>query len=216
MQKESEVSNGQPLLLDWKTNTYRFVAEENIYNITGGFEPKQSWFWQADWNLINQGHNIAHAPAVEQRSGDLVPAKGSCNGVSVLFKDVSKGVQKELAIVLKIHFTDGKKAEVRLIDRDDNGKYCLQAMGDSFSGWDTFYWLSAEENEAVLNGNGVWYEMTREGTTLYLRINSNIVKQIDMSGEGITAETAIDQVKIQTYNFGYPIDVPYAFVKTAQ
>ena len=80
MQKESEVSNGQPLLLDWKTNTYCFVAEENIYNITGGFEPKQ----------------------------------------------------------------------------------------------------------------------------------------IDMSGKGITAETAIDQVKIQTYNFGYPIDVPYAFVKTAQ
>ena len=208
--------DGQPLLLDYATGKYSFVATKATHEITGGFEPKQSWFWQADWNLINQGHNIAHAPAVEQRSGDLVPAKGGCNGVSVLFKDVSKGVQKELAIVLKIHFTDGKKAEVRLIDRDDNGKYCLQAMGDSFSSWDTFYWLSAEENEAVLNGDGVWYEMTREGTKLYLRINGNTVKQIDMSGKGITAETAIDQVKIQTYNFGYPIDVPYAFVKTAQ
>ena len=203
--------DGQPLLLDYATGKYSFVATKATHEITGSFEPKQSWFWQADWNLLNQGHNIAHAPAVAQRSGDLVPAKGSSNGVSVLFKDVSKGAQKEFAIVLKIHFTDGKKAEVRLIDRDDNGKYCLQAMGDSFSSWDTFYWLSAEENEAVLNGDGVWYEMTREGTKLYLRINGNTVKQIDMSGKGITAETAIDQVKIQTYNFGYPVDVPYTF-----
>ena len=203
--------DGQPLLLDYATGKYSFVATKATHEITGSFEPKQSWFWTADWNLLNQGHNIAHAPAVAQRSGDLVPAKGSSNGVSVLFKDVSKGAQKEFAIVLKIHFIDGKKAEVRLIDRDDNGKYCLQAMGDSFSSWDTFYWLSAEENEAVLNGDGVWYEMTREGTKLYLRINGNTVKQIDMSGKGITAETAIDQVKIQTYNFGYPVDVPYTF-----
>ena len=29
--------NGKPLLLDWKTNTYSFVATQNVYNITGSF-----------------------------------------------------------------------------------------------------------------------------------------------------------------------------------
>ncbi len=31
--------NGKPLLLDWKTNTYCFVADEEIYHITGSFAP---------------------------------------------------------------------------------------------------------------------------------------------------------------------------------
>ena len=206
--------NGEPLLLDYTTGQYSFVATEEVYDITGSFEPKHNWFWTADWNLINEAHGVAYAPAHTdgtQRSGDLVPAKGLYNSVSVLAKDASFGEQKEFAIVLKIQLTDGKKCEVRLIDRDDNGKYCLQAMGDSFSSWNTLYWLTDAENAAVLNGDGVWYNMHRYGTTVYLHINGKVVAEIDMAAKGVTAETEIDQLKIQTYNFGYAAEIPYEF-----
>ena len=204
----------EPLLLDYITGQYSFVATENTYEITGSFEPKENWFWTADWNLSNQGHNIAHAPAHTsgEKTGELVPEKGVYSGVSVLVKDPSYGDQKDYAIVLKMHFVDGQKAEVRLIDRDDNGKYCLQAMGDSFSNWTTLYWLTAEENAEVVNGHGVWYGMTRVGTTLRLLIDGIVVKEIDMSANGITVDIAIDQIKIQAYNFGYEVDVPYEFI----
>ena len=207
--------NGQPLLLDYETGNYSFEPEAEVpYNITGGFVLKESWFWTENWDLLNQGHGIAHAPAHTdgtQRTGDLVPAKGKYNGVSVLVQDVSHGAQKEYAVVLKMHFAGGKKAEVRLIDRDDNGKYCLQAMGDSFSGWNTLYWLTSAENEAVMNGNGVWYSMVRDGTTIRLLINGNNVKEINLTGQGITADTVLDQIKLQAYNFGYAADIPYIF-----
>ena len=140
-----------------------------------------------------------------------MPEKGACNGVSVLVKDVSHGAQKDYAVVLKMAFANGSNAVVRLIDRDDNGKYCLQAMGDSFSDWSTLYWLTDGENTAVVNGDGVWYNMTREGTMLRLSINGNVVKEIDMSSKGITAATVLDQVKVQAYNFGYAVDIPYIF-----
>jgi hypothetical protein len=206
--------NGQPLMLDYASGKYSFVATEEVYTINGEFVAKNKWFWTADWNLINQGHGIAYAPAHTdgtQRTGDLVPEKGIYNHVNVLFKDVSHGDQKEYALVLKMHFTDGKKAEVRLIDRDDNGKYCLQAMGDTFSNWSTLYWLTDAENAAVKDGDGVRYGMTRIGTDLNLLINGNVVKTIDMSGKGIAADTAIDQIKIQVYNFGYAAEIPYEF-----
>lgn len=203
--------NGEPLLLDPATGKYSFVATGKTYEIGGSFVAKSNWFWTADFNMINQGHGIAHAPAVAERTGELVPQKGVYSSVSVLVKDASHGAQKDYAIVLKMAFVGGNHASVRLIDRDDNGKYCLQAMNDSFSGWNTLYWLTDAENAAVKDGDGVWYGMAREGTTLKLLINDKLVKEIDMSAQGITAETAIDQLKIQSYNFGYAVDIPYIF-----
>lgn len=207
--------NGEPLLLSYETGKYSFLVEDGkSYEITGGFEKKLSWFWTADWNLINQGHGIAHAPAHSgtDKTGELVPTHSECNGVSVLFQDASHGAQKDYAIALKMQFAGSQKAEVRLIDRDDNGKYCLQVMGNNLLGnWTTLHWLTAEENAAVVSGDGVWFGMTCEGTMLRLSINDSMVWETDLSAKGITAATVLEQVKVQAYNFGYATDIPYVF-----
>ena len=207
--------NEQPLLLDYNTGKYSFTVEEGkSYEVTGGFVKKAGWFWTADWNLINQGHGIAHAPAHpgSDQTGELVPTKNACNGVSVLVKDASHGAQKDYAIALKMLFAGNQKAEVRLIDRDDNGKYCLQVMGNNLLGnWTTLHWLTAEESAAVRDGDGVWFGMVREGTMLRLLINDSVVWETDLSGKGITANTALEQVKLQAYNFSYAVDIPYVF-----
>jgi hypothetical protein len=55
--------------------------------------------------------------------------------------------------------------------------------------------------------------MIRQGTKLYLLIDNKVVKEIDLSSKGITADTVLEQVKIQAYNFGYAVDIPYMFLK---
>ena len=205
--------DGEILLLDPTTGNYSFKVEKETYEIGGSFVPKSGWFWTADWNLINQGHNIAHAPGhASDQTGELVPTQGACSGVTVLVQDASHGVQRDYAIALKMHFANGQKAEIRLIDRDHNGKYCLQVLGNNILGnWATLHWLTDEENAAVKDGEGVWFGMVREGTQLRLLINGNVVKEFDLTAYGITADTVLNQVKLQAYNFNYPVDIPYEF-----
>ncbi len=207
--------NGQPMLLDYATGKYSFVAEEGkFYEVTGSFVKKDGWFWTGDWNLINQAHGIAHAPAHpgSDKTGELVPTQNACRGVNVLVKDASHGAQKDYAVALKMLFAGSQKAEVRLIDRDDNGKYCIQVMGNNLLGnWSTLHWLTDDENAAVKDGDGVWFGMVREGTMLRLLINDSVVWETDLSGKGIAANTTLEQVKLQAYNFGYATDIPYVF-----
>jgi hypothetical protein len=109
-----------------------------------------------------------------------------------------------------MHFTNGKKAEVRLIDEKADGKYFLQTLGNNILGnWNKHYHLTDAENKAIMNGEGVWYSMALNGATLCLSINDTVVKVIDLSAEGITSVADIDQVKLTVYNFTYAVDVPY-------
>ena len=55
--------------------------------------------------------------------------------------------------------------------------------------------------------------MVREGTTIKLMINDTVVKTLDVSAS-IAADTVLNQFKLQTYNFGYGIDIPYEFYMT--
>ena len=47
----------------------------------------------------------------------------------------------------------------------------------------------------------------------HLTINDKVVKELDLTTVGITADVAIDQVKLNAYNFGYATDVPYIVYK---
>ena len=69
------------------------------------------------------------------------------------------------------------------------------------------------QKTAVATGDGVWFSMVREGTTIKLMINDTVVKTLDVSAS-IAADTVLNQFKLQTYNFGYGIDIPYEFYMT--
>ena len=206
--------NGEPILVDTNSK-YSFVVEEGkTYEITGEFVSTQGkWYWiPSNFNMINQGHNIAHASA--GTTGELVPTLDKCYGGQFLVKDPSNGTKKDFAIALKMHFADGQKAEVRLINEGD-GKFKVQTLGENILGkWNIHYHLSDDENNAIKNGDGVWFGMVREGTTLKLLINGNVVKTYDLSANGITAETKISQFKLQAYNWVLNTNIPYEFYMT--
>ena len=48
-------------------------------------------------------------------------------------------------------------------------------------------------------------------TMLRLLINDSVVWETNLSGKGISANTTLEQVKLQAYNFGYAVDIPYVF-----
>ena len=203
--------NGEPILVDTNSK-YSFVIEEGkTYTVTGEFVSKSGWFWiPNNFNMINQGHNVAHASAGS--TGELVPTADKCYGGKVLVKDPSSGTKAEYAIAFKMHFADGQKAEVRLIGEKGDGKYRLQVMGNNILGnWSGIYNLSDAENAAIATGDGVWFSMVREGTTIKLLINDNVVKTYDVSANGITADIKVSQFKLQAYNLTTETDIPYVF-----
>ena len=204
--------NGDAILVD-TNGKYSFVIEEGeTYAVTGEFvSVKGNWFWiPGNFNMINQGHNVAHASAGS--TGELVPTADKCYGGKVLVKDPSSGTKAEYAIAFKMHFADGQKAEVRLIGENGDGKYRLQVFGNNILGnWAGIYTLSDAENAAIATGDGVWFSMVREGTTIKLLINDNVVKTYDVSANGITADTKVSQFKLQAYNLTKETDIPYVF-----
>jgi hypothetical protein len=113
--------------------------------------------------------------------------------------------------MLKMAFSDGTSTAIRLVNKDGNGHYFIQAMGGILGPeFKWYYDLSAEECAAIANGEGVWFGLVREGNTLKVTINGVVRNRGDINptlAEGVT----IQQFKVQTYNFSYAVDLKYEF-----
>ena len=205
--------NGEPILVDTNSK-YSFVAEAGkTYTITGEFvNVKGNWFWTAEYVLLNQAHGVFHSPvpAGGEKNGELVPTKDKCYGGKVLVTDPSGGTKQDFAIVLKMTFSDGQKAEVRLVNKDGKGNYMVQSMSGIFGSWKWYYDLTPEESAAVANGEGVWFSLVREGTDVKIAVNGNVKTRGDVT-INIPENVVLEQFKVTTYNFSYAIDVPYEF-----
>ena len=187
--------------------TYSFVAMEETYTVEASFS-RGIWKDNGKVDLTRQNEGILTVPSSVTGNSGWLTSAGNHNSISGLVKDVTHGTKKDYSVMLSLQFANGKHASVRLVDKDGNGKYCLQAFNDSISGMEVLYWLSAEENEAVKTGDGVWFTMSREGAVLRLSINDNVVTEIDMTAKGVTADvTSVARVRI--YNFGYETNLQF-------
>ena len=206
--------NGKPLLVDTNSK-YSFVVEEGkTYDITGEFVyVKGAWYWTAEYSVLNQAHGVFHSPvpASGEKNGELVPAADKYCGGKVLVKDPSGGTKKDFAIVLKMTFSDGQKAEVRLVNKDGNGHYMVQSMSGMFGSWKWYYDLNDEENAAVASGEGVWFGLVRYGTDIELSLNGKVLPHRADTPISLAENTVLNQFKVTTYNFSYAIDVQYEF-----
>ena len=204
--------NGDAILVD-TNGKYSFVIEEGkTYDITGEFVyVKGDWYWTADYGMLNQAHGYIHAPAVSEKNGELVPTANKCIGGKVLLTDPSNGTKADYGVTLKMQFSDGTSTSIRLVAKDSNGNYFIQAMGGILGPqWKWYYDLSAEENAAIRNGEGVWFGLALEGNTLKVTVNGVVRNRADITptvAEGVT----IEQFKVQTYNFGYAVDLKCEF-----
>ena len=206
--------NGEPLLVDTNSK-YSFVIEEGkTYDITGEFVyVKGDWFWTAEYGVLNQAHGVFHSPvpAGGEKNGELVPTADKCYGGKVLVKDPSGGTKKDFAIVLKMIFSDGQKAEIRLVNKDGKGHYMVQSMTGMFGSWKWYYDLNDEENAAVASGEGVWFELVRNGSNIDILVNGKVLAHRADTPISLAESTVLNQFKVTTYNFSYAIDVKYEF-----
>ena len=209
--------NGQPILVDTNSK-YRFVIEEGkTYDITGEFVyVKGDWYWTAEYGVLNQAHGVFHSPvpAGGEKNGELVPTADKCYGGKVLVKDPSNGTKQDFAIVLKMTFSDGQKAELRLVNKDGKGHYMIQSMSGMFGSWKWYYDLNDEENAAVANGEGVWFELVRHGANIDIKLNGKVISHRADTPISLAENTVLNQFKVTTYNYTYAIDVKYEFYMT--
>ena len=206
--------NGAPILVD-TSSKYSFVVEAGkTYDITGEFVyVKGDWFWTAEYIVLNQAHGVFHSPVPTggEKNGELVPAADKCYGGKVLVKDPSGGTKQDFAIVLKMQFSDGQKAELRLVNKDGKGHYMVQSMGGMFGSWKWYYDLNDAENAAVASGEGVWFELVRDGSNINIIINDKVIPHRADTPISLAESTVLNQFKVTTYNFSYAIDVKYEF-----
>ena len=206
--------NGEPILVDTNSK-YSFVIEEGkTYDITGEFVyVKGDWFWTAEYGMLNQAHGVFHSPvpAGGEKNGELVPTADKCYGGKVLVKDPSGGTKQDFAIVLKMQFSDGQKVELRLVNKDGQGHYMIQSMSGMFGSWKWYYDLNDEENAAVANGEGVWFELVRHGANIDIKLNGKVISHRADTPISLAENTVLNQFKVTTYNYSYAIDVKYEF-----
>ena len=206
--------NGAPILVD-PNSKYSFVVEAGkTYDITGEFvNVKGDWFWTAEYIVLNQAHGVFHSPvpAGGEKNGELVPTADKCYGGKVLVKDPSGGSKQDFAIVLKMTFSDGQKAEIRLVNKDGKGHYMVQSMSGMFGSWKWYYDLNDEENAAVASGEGVWFELVRNGSNIDILVNGKVLAKRADTPISLAESTVLNQFKVTTYNFSYAIDVKYEF-----
>ena len=220
--------NGEAILVDTNSK-YSFVVEEGkTYNITGEFvNVKGKWYWtnNGEFGLLNQAHGIISCPAHpgKDATGELVPTLNKYYGGKVLVTDPFKGTKKDYAIVLKMKFSDGSQAAIRLVNKDGNGHYMVQTFGldgnllsngnKDKNTWTWYYDLNAEENAAVANGEGVWFSLVREGTNIKVAVNGSVKTRNDVT-VNVPVDVVLSEFKVQAYNYDKAVDLKYEFYMT--
>ena len=203
--------NGEPLLLDWKTNTYSFTATEEVYNITGTFEPSLN-ITPKDikrWDAANQAHGILNAYYPGNDDAWLIEIKDEYRSISVKAKNYLPGEDgtgvEGFAVNLGFKLSNGKEYIFRIIK--EKGKYYHQRFGINGNDWKKTE-LDAAAIEALC-GDGVNFKLERTSTsTLTLSINGVVYDNYTM--DGVTAETKVTTAIIGHYgNRGEKIALPF-------
>jgi hypothetical protein len=85
--------NGEALLLDWKTNTYSFVASQESYTVTGSFEPSLDMAAKdaKRWDTANQAHGVVNAYYPDKDDAWLLEIMGQYKSISVNARNYLSG-----------------------------------------------------------------------------------------------------------------------------
>ena len=85
-----------------------------------------------------------------------------------------------------------------------------QKMGNSFSSdWSVWYTLTDAQVGQLQNGDGVIFRVAIKGTKAVAYINGAKVGEIDLSGNGITANSKAQIILIMYGNSGQTFEIPF-------
>jgi hypothetical protein len=183
--------NGENLVLDSNTQSYSFVATEEVYHITGSFEPSLFNIVYGNWDLRDQLHG--RITITDQKDGTTVLTNVSAyQEVSVTVKDHtpsknSDGTLKQGNFSMQISFVfdNGKSYQVRMHNTDKDGNYKLQNMGgtNSITGWKWQADLTTAQKQKLLEGDGVEFRVKLVGANAELWVDGSLMKTVALGAE---------------------------------
>ena len=214
--------NGEPLMLDWKNNTYTFTATEARYEIAGSFVEELSWT-PADtsnvrYDLNNQGHNVINVYYPNDTSSWWADIDGEYSAFTVKAKNyLSVEDSKEgngntgFAVALRMTLSNGKNYAFRIFN--DKGTYACDYYGaaGSATGWGG--WQNIHSYASQINGEGVDFKLERtNANTLKISVNGTVIISYTMNG--VTENDKVVSVGLCHYgNKGEKIELPFTLAK---
>ena len=165
--------NDEPLMLDWKTNVYSFVAEEGkTYAITGSFEPNV-FTGNDKWDTANQAHGVLKTYYTTTDAG-WFGVNGEYKSISMIAKNYDETEANAFGAVL-IFKINNKNYNFRITL--SGGKYYCQRMGfakkaDGKDDWTKFE-LDADA-VAAIRGEGAEFKMEHDNGVLTLSVNGKV------------------------------------------
>ena len=213
--------NGNPLILDWKTFTYSFVATEDAYEITGSFEQGLSlkpgdW---GRWDDHNQLHGVLNTyypsngdswwmdingeyQSVEINAKNLVPKADSMDGNG----------QNGYMQIIRFGLSNGKTYAFRIYN--DKGTYAVSctAVSGSSSGWGNWKNVANVLGYSIddaMSGDGVQFKVERTSAdTMTVSVNGVVMFTYTM--DGVTEADTVTFVGIQSNaNSGKYVEIPF-------
>ena len=214
--------NGQSMILDWKSNTYSFVATESIYEITGSFEPSlNSVASDANrWDLSNQAQGVISTQYPSNTDSWWLELKGEYDSITVKAKnylpvaDSMDGNGKVgFAVILRVTMDNGKVYAFRVINDKGTYAYDRYGAGGSLTGWGN--WKNLSSLADAFNGEGVDFKLERtDANQLTLSVNGTVTETYTM--DGVTIANRVSSISIQhNGNPGPQVDIPFALTGPA-
>ena len=214
--------NGEPMLLDWKTNTYSFVATEDTYTVGGSFVKSLSTTASdADrWDTANHAHGIVSTQYPFDNDSWWLAFNGDYKSLTVKAKNYLPIEQTvdNFMVNLRVTMDNGRTYNFRVYT-DPNGSYAynragIQNAGDAGADWSNWRNLAALND--VISGEGADFKVERtDGNVLTLSINGQVLDTYTMAGVTAANKVASIAVKHQG-NQGKEIDIPYVLTEPGE
>ena len=202
--------NGEPLLLDWKTNVYSFVATEENYAITGGFVPTFVSSTHEKWDTANNAQGVLNTYYASGDSSWLgIDSAAESITVKVKNYQLGDGTGVDGFHVLLGFKIKGTNYTFRVIKQ--SGKYYCQRAGfknaEGKDQWTKFE-LDAATVAAIL-GDGVDFKLERIAANK-LAAYVNGTKYDTFEIPNATAADAVTKIYIgHAGNLNEKIAIPY-------
>ena len=220
--------NGEPLILDWKTKVYSFVAEKDTYVIDGSFEPTLEVYagdW-GRWDNNNQAHGILSAYYPNNNDAWWYKIKGDFASFSINaknYRDIANsyegGPDGGWRIALYMQLDNGNYYAFSMWI-DASQKYAYNHYGGKIAGEkdSTTTWGGAwrdlavvnPEATAALNGNGAEFKLERiDGNHIRVTFGDTVLETYEIPG--VTAANKVLSVGLHHWgNKGAHVEIPFA------
>ena len=218
--------NDEPLMLEWKTKTYSFVAEKDTYVIDGSFEPSLEVYagdW-GRWDNANQAHGVLAAYYPNNNDAWWFKIKGDYNSFAINaknYRDIANsyegGPDGGWRIALYMQLDNGKYYAFGMWINTDK-VYAYNHFGGnidgvaSTTGWSGAWCLLSDKNAeatAALNGNGAEFKLERiDGNHIQITFGGTVLETYEIPG--VTADNKVVSVGLLHYgNKGAHVDIPF-------